>query len=74
VLLARRGRAGAAYSVPEGEPQTAARGLAAPVRDVDGLEASGGIVTPGVLDERTVSQAVIAAPDEVAALLSGREG
>ena len=74
VLLARRGRAGAAYSVTEGELQTGARGLAAPVRDVDGLEASVGIVTLGVLDERTVSQAVIAAADEVAALLSGREG
>ncbi len=36
----------------EGELQTGARGLAAPVRDVDGLEASVGIVTLGVLDER----------------------
>ena len=74
MLLARRGRAGAAYSVTEGELQTGARGLAAPVRDVDGLEASVGIVTLGSLDERAVSQAVIAAADEVAALLSGREG
>ncbi|ANH38720.1 HTH-type transcriptional repressor AllR [Nocardioides dokdonensis FR1436] len=72
ILLARSGRAPAAYSVTEGELQTGARGLAAPVRDVEGLEASVGIVTLGVLDERVVARAVTAAADEVADLLSGR--
>ena len=72
VLLARSGRPGPAYSVTEGELQTGARGLAAPVRDVDGLEASVGIVTLGRLDEAAVARAVVAAADEVAGLLAGR--
>jgi hypothetical protein len=57
-----------------GELQTGARGLAAPVRGVGGLEASVGIVTLGVLDEDTVGPQVVAAADEVASLLSGSPG
>ena len=59
-----------AYVTTTGELQTGARGLAAPVRKVDGLEASVGIVTLGVLDESVVAPQVVAAADEVAALLA----
>ena len=71
VLLGRSagGRA-PAYVTTTGELQTGARGLAAPVRKVDGLEASVGIVTLGVLDESVVAPQVVAAADEVAALLA----
>ena len=47
-----------------------AHGLAAPVRGLDGLRASVGIVTlDGVIDEDVVAPRVIAAADEVAARL-----
>lgn len=75
VLLGRdtraRGEHPPAYVTTVGELQTGARGLAAPVRGVGGLEASVGIVTLGVLDEGTVAPQVVAAADEVASLLSG---
>jgi DNA-binding IclR family transcriptional regulator len=58
---------GPAYAVTSGELQTGARGLAAPVRGVEGLRASVGIVTlDGAIDERVVAPRVIAAADEVA--------
>jgi DNA-binding IclR family transcriptional regulator len=58
---------GPAYAVTSGELQTGARGLAAPVRGVEGLRASVGIVTlDGAIDERIVAPRVIAAADEVA--------
>jgi DNA-binding IclR family transcriptional regulator len=61
---------GPAYAVTVGELQTGARGLAAPVRGVDGLRASVGIVTlEGAIDEQVVAPRVIAAADEVAARL-----
>ena len=57
----------AAYAVTSGELQTGARGLAAPVRGVDGLRASVGIVTlDGAIDEDVVAPQVIAAAAAVA--------
>lgn len=83
ILLARRerqrapapARAGAgnqrpSYSVTSGELQVGARGVAAPVRGVEGLEASVGIVTVGDLDEGVVGPRVAAAAAEVAARLA----
>lgn len=56
-----------AYAVTSGELQTGARGLAAPVRGVEGLRASVGIVTlDDSIDEARVAPQVIAAADEVA--------
>lgn len=61
----------AAYVVTAGELQPGARGLAAPLLGVDGLEASVGIVTLGAeLDERTAGPLVVRASAEIAALLS----
>ena len=55
------------YAVTSGELQTGARGLAAPVRGVDGLRASVGVVTlEGTIDEGVVAPQVIAAAREVA--------
>ncbi len=57
----------AAYAVTSGELQTGARGLAAPVRGVEGLRASVGIVTlDGSIDEAEVAPQVIAAATAVA--------
>lgn len=54
------------YAVTSGELQSGARGLAAPVRGVDGLRASVGIVTlDGSIDEDVVAPQVIAAAGEV---------
>jgi len=58
------------YVVTTGELRTGARGLAAPVLSVEGLEASVGIVTLGELDEPKVAARVVAASDEVASLLA----
>ena len=52
-----------------GELEAGARGLAAPVRGVEGLEASVGIVTLVDLDERELAPVVVAAADELAAQL-----
>ncbi|MDP3890181.1 IclR family transcriptional regulator [Nocardioides sp.] len=54
------------YVVTAGELQPGARGLAAPVRGVEGLEASVGIVTLGELDEAAIGPQVAAAAAEVA--------
>jgi DNA-binding IclR family transcriptional regulator len=53
-----------------GELQPGARGLAAPVLGVEGLEASVGIVTLGELDAETAGPRVAAAAAEVARRLS----
>ena len=59
-----------AYAVTSGELQSDAHGLAAPVRGVEGLRASVGIVTLGSnIDELVVAPRVIAAAEEVAARL-----
>ena len=56
-----------AYAVTSGELQSGARGLAAPVRGVEGLRASVGIVTlDGAIDEQVVAPQVIAAAQDVA--------
>jgi DNA-binding IclR family transcriptional regulator len=56
-----------AYAVTSGELQSGAHGLAAPVRGVEGLQASVGIVTlDGAIDEALVAPRVIAAAEQVA--------
>lgn len=69
ILLGRR-PGGSNYAVTTGELQAGARGLAAPVRDVDGLEASVGIVTLGRLDVEKVGPLVAAAAAEVGVRLA----
>ena len=57
----------APYAVTSGELQSGAHGLAAPVRGLEGLRASVGIVTlDGAIDEMLVAPRVIAAAREVA--------
>ncbi|MBD8868797.1 IclR family transcriptional regulator [Nocardioides donggukensis] len=73
ILLGRRPDS-PAYSVTSGELQAGARGLAAPVPGVSGLEASVGIVTLGDLDVAAVAPQVVAAAATVGARLSGRTG
>ncbi|HEU4811168.1 MAG TPA: helix-turn-helix domain-containing protein [Nocardioides sp.] len=63
-------RTGLLYAVTSGELQAGARGLAAPVQGVEGLEASVGIVTLGDLDEAALAPLVAAAAAEVADRLS----
>lgn len=58
------------FALTEGELQPGARGLAAPVLGVDGLEASVGIVTIGDIDVADVAPRVRRAAAEVAARLS----
>ena len=56
-----------AYAVTSGELQSGAHGLAAPVRGLEGLRASVGIVTlDGAIDESVVAPRVIAAAQQVA--------
>jgi DNA-binding IclR family transcriptional regulator len=57
------------YVETAGELQAGARGVAAPVLGVDGLEASVGIVTLGDLDATAVGPVVIAAAERVASRL-----
>jgi DNA-binding IclR family transcriptional regulator len=64
-ILAGRAGDGAPYVVTAGELQDGARGLAAPVPGINGLEASVGIVTLGVLDEDEVGPRVLAAVEEL---------
>ncbi len=68
-ILLGRDASSPAYSMTAGELQAGARGLAAPVRGVEGLEASVGIVTLGDLDADVLGPLVVAAADEVAARL-----
>lgn len=71
ILLARDpAPGGSPYVVTAGELQTGARGLAAPVREIEGLEASVGIVTLGNLDESVIGPQVSAAAAELAARLT----
>ena len=61
------GSSAATYAVTSGELQSGAHGLAAPVRGLDGLRASVGIVTlDGAIDEALVAPRVIAAAQQVA--------
>lgn len=69
ILVLRQGL-DAPWVVTSGELQAGARGLAAPVRGVDGLEASVGIVTLGDLDVPVVGPRVAAAAADVAARLA----
>lgn len=70
ILLGREPAAGRpAFAVTAGELQPGARGLAAPVPDVEGLEASVGIVTLGEFDETTVGPQVVGAASELGAQL-----
>jgi DNA-binding IclR family transcriptional regulator len=69
ILIGRSGDT-TPWAVTTGELQTGARGLAAPVRGVEGLEASLGIVTLGAeIDVDTVGPLVTAAAAEVASRL-----
>jgi DNA-binding IclR family transcriptional regulator len=73
ILLGRQieaSGAGERFAVTEGELQPGARGLAAPVPGVEGLEASVGIVTIGDIDVDLVAPRVSRAAREVAARLS----
>jgi DNA-binding IclR family transcriptional regulator len=69
-LLAGREGDPTPYVVTEGELQAGARGLAAPVVGVNGLEASIGIVTLGELDEDAVGAQVVAAAERLARQLA----
>ncbi|GAB2451994.1 helix-turn-helix domain-containing protein [Nocardioides hungaricus] len=68
ILLGRED--GAPYSLTTGELQAGARGLAAPVRGVEGLAASVGIVTLADIDVAEIAPQVLAAAAQVAARLS----
>ena len=66
ILLGRSSRAdSAAYVMTAGELQPGARGLAAPILGLDGLEASVGIVTLGDLDAEKVGATVVAASSQL---------
>ena len=69
-ILVGREPDGPPFVSTSGELQTGAQGVAAPVRGVDGLEASVGIVTLDAIDEDSVGPLVAAAAAEVAARLS----
>lgn len=65
-ILAGRELDGPRHVVTYGELQPGARGVAAPLQGVPGLEASVGIVTMGELDEAQIAVRVVAAAVEVA--------
>ena len=70
ILLGRTSRAdSAAYVMTAGELQPGARGLAAPILGLDGLEASVGIVTLGELDADVVGAKVVAAASRMGSQL-----
>ena len=69
-ILAGRDPAGPPYVKTSGELQTGAQGVAAPVRGVDGLEASVGVVTLDDIDAELVGPRVAEAACQVAARLS----
>ncbi|GAB3768638.1 DNA-binding IclR family transcriptional regulator [Nocardioides ginsengisegetis] len=69
ILMGRRPDA-PPYAVTSGELQAGARGLASPVRNVEGLESSIGIVTLGDLDAATIGPIVAAAAAEFSSRLS----
>ena len=57
------------YSVSEGELQAGAHGIAAPIREVPGLEASVGVVSFAPLDAAAIAPRVIQAAAEISAAL-----
>ena len=65
-ILLGRDPGSAPFAVTVGELQAGARGVAAPLRGVEGLEASLGIVTLGDLDVSAVGPLVAAAAAELA--------
>lgn len=70
ILLGRR-RERVPFALTSGELQSGARGLAAPVLGVDGLEASVGIVTiGGSIDESVLGPQVVSAAGAIAARLA----
>lgn len=66
ILLGRGPAAGADVAITVGELQPGAHGVAAPVRDVPGLEASVGVVALADLDVAEVGPAVVEAAAAVA--------
>jgi DNA-binding IclR family transcriptional regulator len=68
ILMLREG-SGPPYVTTRGELEPGARGLAAPVRGVEGFEASVGIVTLADMDNDRLGPMVAAAADELAARL-----
>ncbi|WP_460807362.1 IclR family transcriptional regulator [Nocardioides salsibiostraticola] len=66
ILLGRDGGSGPTYVTTVGELQSGARGLAAPVLGVPGIEASIGIVTMGDLDPAVAVDPVVAAAARMA--------
>jgi DNA-binding IclR family transcriptional regulator len=68
-ILAGRQPGGESFVTTVGELQAGATGLAAPVRGVDGLEASVGIVTLDDIDVQAIGPQVAEAAEEVAARL-----
>jgi len=68
-ILLARGQDPSPYVETAGELQPGARGLAAPVRGVEGLDASVGIITLGDLQSAQVAPLVVRAASEVAARL-----
>jgi DNA-binding IclR family transcriptional regulator len=69
-ILLGRDPGSAAWVVTVGELQPGARGLAVPVRGVEGLEASVGVVTMSEFDEQELGARVAEAADRVAQALS----
>jgi DNA-binding IclR family transcriptional regulator len=69
-ILLGRSQHGASYVETVGEIQAGARGIAAPVLGVEGLEASVGIVSLGDLDADRLGPQVVAAAADVARRLS----
>jgi DNA-binding IclR family transcriptional regulator len=70
ILLGREPAAGRpAYVMTAGELQAGAQGLAAPIPDVEGLEASVGIVTLGHLDAEASGPRVAEAASQLGGLL-----
>ena len=68
-ILALRSDDGPPYVATAGELEPGARGLAAPLRGVDGLEASVGVVTLVNRDVEKLGPLVTEAADQLAALL-----
>jgi len=68
ILAAREGRA--AYVVTDGELESGAHGIAAPIVGMTGLEASLGVISMVPLDARTVGPQVSSAAQAVASALA----
>jgi DNA-binding IclR family transcriptional regulator len=69
VILNYRESKTAGYLMTDGELQFGAYGIAAPVIDVPGVEASVGVISFGQLDPNRTGPRVIRAASEVAAAL-----